>query len=64
MCIRDSFSKDDIKDDIEDDRTITQKISSLEKTNKMKGWDDKDDKDDIFPTFQKSNKPDWEVWEM
>ena len=58
------FSKDDIKDDIEDDRTITQKISSLENTSKMKGWDDKDDKDDIFPTFQKSNKPDWEVWEI
>jgi len=24
-------------------------------------YDDNDANDDIFPTFQKSNKPDWEV---
>lgn len=58
------FSEDDIKDDIEDDRTITKKISSFPEDLKNKVWDDKDDKDDIFPTSPKSDKPDWEVWEI
>jgi len=27
-------------------------------------YDDNDANDDIFPTSQKSNNPDWEVWEI
>ena len=56
-------TKDSISDDTSDDWTITQKIPSENKASKIKASDDMDDTDDIFPTFQKSNKPDWEVWE-
>jgi hypothetical protein len=39
------------------------KISSFLEPLKNLACDANDANDAIFPTFQKSNKPDWEVWE-
>jgi hypothetical protein len=50
-------------DDILDDWTITQKISSENKASKINILDDTDDMDNIFPTSPKSDDPDWEVWD-
>jgi len=46
--------------------TITKKYRHCSKPSqaaKLLAYDDNDANDDVFPTFKKSNKPDWEVWE-
>ncbi len=57
-------NKDSYSDDTSDDWTITQKISSENKTSKINVSDDTDDMDNIFPTSLKSDDPDWDVWEI
>jgi hypothetical protein len=51
-------------DDILDDWTIPQNLSSKKEASKNGVLDDMDDMDDIFPTSPKSDDPDWEVWEI
>jgi hypothetical protein len=55
-----ALSNDDIMT-LNDDN---EKISSFPEPLKNKAYDDNDANDDIFPTSLKSNKPDWEVWEI
>jgi 5S rRNA maturation endonuclease (ribonuclease M5) len=51
-------------DDIMTISDDNEKISSFPEPLKNKAYDDNDANDDIFPTSPKSDKPDWEVWEI